>query len=559
MPRAANRLPWSAVTPTPLYVLGHKNPDSDSICSAIGYTALLHAQGMEEAVAARQGVLRRETAYILQRFGLPAPILVTDIRPRVADVMTPDPTVVHQDNSLYEVGYTLQSRNIRALPVIDDDGRLCGVTGVEDFAKAFIAGVDTESLNQMPLDLENVVRALGGTVLVDAPRGRLSDRVMVGAMAVDSMVKRIAPHILIVMGDREDAQRAAIEVGVGAMVVTGDHPVSPDVIELARQHKVSVISVPHHTFTTVKLIQLSIPVKYIMRHEVPTCSPDDLVDDVREQLRGGSIRSLVVVDSDRRVVGIMSRTNLLKTVRRRVVLVDHNERGQSVAGIEEADVLGVIDHHRVADFQTSAPPFMRLEPVGSTSTIVAKLFREAHIPIPPAIAGVLLSGVLADTLLFRGPTTTGEDRAVAHDLAAAAEVDMHELGTGILVLASDVSDRSAVQLLTGDFKDFNVDGSLFGVGVIETTNGADVLARRDEILAEMARLRQGGYTAVLFAVIDILREHTTVLIEGHETAIAEVFEADLRDGHVIDLDGILSRKKQIAPQLGTIRRHIAQR
>jgi len=543
-----------------MFVLGHKNPDSDSICSAIGYTALLHLQGHEEAVAARLGVVRRETAFILERFGVPAPKLVTDVRPRVADLMTSPVAFVHQDNSLYEVGYTLQSRGVRSLPVVDDAGKLVGVTGVEDFAQVFIAGLNLEDLDHVQIDLENVVRALGGQVLVAAPNRKLRDRVMVGAMDIDSMIKRIEPDILLVMGDREDAQRAAIEFGIGALVVTGDKPVSPAIIELARKHEVSLIAVTHHTYTTVRLIHMSTPVRHVMRTEIPTCGPTDLVEDVREVLRGGNFRSLVVVDDGRRVVGIISRTSLLKTVRRRLVLVDHNERGQSVPGIEEAEVVGVIDHHRVADFQTNAPPFMRIEPLGSTSTIVAKLFDEAGIPVPEPIAGVLLSGILADTLLFRGPTTTPEDRRIAAKLAARSGADMHELGTCILVLASDVSDRSAQQLLTADFKDFNAEGAHFGIGVIETTNGSDVLARRAELLREMARLRESGYTSLLFAVIDIMRERTTILIAGHPEAVAGAFDAALDEGgDAIQIPGILSRKKQIVPLLGTIAGAISAR
>lgn len=545
---------------TPLYVLGHRNPDSDSICSAIGYTTLLHLQGQTDAVAARQGVLRRETAFILERFGVPAPVLVTDVRPRVADQMTSPAVVVHLDSSLYEAGLTLQSRGVRAMPVADDDGQLRGIIGVEDFARFFVAGLEPVQLDHVPLDLENVVRALDGRVVIAAPGRKLRDRVMVGAMDIDSMIKRIEPDILLVMGDREDAQRAAIEAGVGALVITGDKPVSRQIIDLAEQHQVSVITAPHHTFTTVRLIQMSTPVRHIMRTDVPTCAPTDLIDDVREMLRAGNLRSLIVVDEERRVLGIISRTSLLKQTRRRLILVDHNERSQSVAGIEEADVVGVIDHHRVADFQTVTPPFMRLEPLGSTSTLVAKLFNEAAIPIPEPVAGVLLSGILADTLLFRGPTTTPEDRRLAGQLAERAGVDMHELGTCILVLASDVSDRSAQQLLTSDFKDFSMDSAHFGIGVIETTNGADVLARRDEMLAEMARMRERGYTSVLFAVIDILRESSTILIEGHPDAVAEVFGVDLdASGRAIQFPGIMSRKKQIVPQLGAIARRIAAR
>src|SRR5215210_6679087 len=301
---------------------------------------------------------------------------------------------------------------------------------------------------------------------------------------------------------------------------------------------------------------MSTAIRHVMRREVITCEPDDFVDEVREILQTGRVRSLVVIDENRKVLGIISRTSLLRQVRRQVVLVDHNERSQSVAGIEEADVIGVIDHHRVADFQTRTPPFMRLEPVGATSTIVAKLFAEAGIPIPPPIAGVLLSGILADTLLFRGPTATPEDRRVADILAERAAVEIQEIGSRILGLASNVSDRSADQILTSDFKEFRIEGYKFGVGVFETANGEEVLSRRAEILEAMSRLRGQDYTGVLFAVIDIISESTTILAAGHTQAVAETFGARLEDSHVIRLPGILSRKKHIVPLLSTLAQRI---
>jgi manganese-dependent inorganic pyrophosphatase len=544
--------------PNTIYVLGHKNPDSDAICAAIGYAALLRAQGHPEAVAARQGPVRRETAYILDRFGLPAPLLVTDVRPRVADVMTSPAVTVHQDTSLYQVGQILQRESIRALPVIDDTGHLVGVTGIEDFARSFISGLELDQLDHVPLDLDNVLSALDGRLLVAVPDRPLRDRIMVAAMEIDSMLKRLAPDILLVMGDREDAQRAAIEFGVGALVITGDHPVAPEILELARERQVTVIAVRHHTYTTVRLLMLSPAIRHIMRTTVITCEPDDLVEEVQEILRSGTTRALVVVDEDRKVVGLISRSNLLRTVRRRVVLVDHNERGQAVAGIEEADVMGLIDHHRVADFQTRTPPFIRMEPVGATSTIVAKLFMEGNVPIPAPIAGALLSGILADTLLFRGPTTTPEDRRVAAILTELAGVDMQELGTRILNIASDVSERSAEQLLLADFKEFTAEGQRFGIGTIETTNGDEVLARRDEILAALRKQQERGYASVIFAVIDILHERTTLLVVGHPEALAATFDAPLVDGCAVRLPGILSRKKNIVPQLTALAQRIAR-
>ncbi len=541
-----------------IYVMGHKNPDTDAICSAVGYAALLQVQGHPDAVATRQGPLRRETAYILDRFQLPVPLLVTDVRPRVRDIMTAPPITVHRDTSLYEVGQILQQHGMGSVPVVDDEGCLCGVTSVEDFARSFIEGLDLNELDRVSLHLDNVLRTLGGRALVTARRRELVNRVMVGAMEVDSMLRRIEPGILLVIGDRTDAQLAAIRLGVGALVVTGDIPVADEVVELARARDITLIAVPHHTYTTVRLIHLSTPVHNVMHGDVPTCYPDDPVDVARDFLRGSVAgRSVVVIEKGGRVAGIVRRTDLLKPAHRQLMLVDHNERGQAVDGIEEAEVLGVVDHHRVADFQTSTPPFMRLEPVGSTSTIVAKLFHEAGVAVPPPIAGALLGGILADTLLFRGPTTTPDDRRVAGMLAEAARVDIDAYGGEILELASDISDRTAEQLLSADLKDFSSENGLFGIGMIETTNSAAVLARRDELLAAMANLRARDYTSVLFGIVDIMRRRTTILIEGHAQDVAATFDTALVDGNTVELPGILSRKKNIVPLLGVLARRIS--
>jgi manganese-dependent inorganic pyrophosphatase len=268
----------------------------------------------------------------------------------------------------------------------------------------------------------------------------------------------------------------------------------------------------------------------------------------------------VVTDESNRVQGLISRSNLLRATPTRVALVDHNERSQAVEGIEEADIIAVIDHHRVADFQTRTPPFMRLEPVGSTSTIVGKLFAETEITLPPSLAGVLLSGILADTLMFRGPTTTAEDRRVGERLARQAGVALEELGDRILAIASDISNQTAEQLLTRDFKEFHVNGSRFGIGTIETTSGAAVLARCDELLEAMEGLqRREKYAEILFAVIDIVHQCTTLLVAAHPEATAMAFQTAACDGHSVEVPGILSRKKNIVPLLRTIAEEISGR
>lgn len=530
----------------PLYVLGHRNPDTDAICAAIGYAELLRAQGREDAAAARQGDLRPETHYVLERFGIPVPPLVTDVRPRVSDAMTAPVVSVTPDTPLLEVGRVLDEQDLRVVAVTENR-RLVGVCGIADLAKAFI---DLDHLSEVPVDAANLLTTLNGTLLVDAPGRPLGPRVMVGAMNVEAMRRRLRPGDLLVIGDRRDAQRAAIECDVGCLVVTGDDPVEEEIVRLARERGVRIITVTHHTSVTLRLIQLSSPVRHVMLRDVKTCHTDDLVEDAREQLRSGPTRSLMVIDDEGTVQGIVSRSTLLRPVRREVALVDHNERGQSVVGIEEADVVAVIDHHRVADFWTRTPPYMRLEPVGATSTIVAKLFEEARIPMPEPIAGILLSAILTDTLLFRGPTTTAEDRRVAERLAARAGVDPRELGDTILAIASDVSSRRAEDLLLADFKEFDAEGCRFGIGTLETTNAAPVLRRQTEVLEAMADL--SGYACVLFAIIDIVHEHTTILATRGAGIVAEELRGEVRGSNVVEVPRIMSRKKDIVPRLGAI-------
>lgn len=534
--------------PAPLFVVGHRNPDTDAVCSAVGYAALLRLEGHEGALAARQGPLRPETRYVLDRFGVAAPVLVDDVRPRVVDVMTSEVVTIGPDSPLMDAGTLLREPSLSALPVTEG-GRLVGVCGISDLAQALI---NLDDLSYVEMNVENLLDCLDGTLIVDAPQRTLANRLMVAAMDLESMVGRLQPGVLLVIGDREDAQRAAIEAGAGALVVTGDQDVKSDVIELARRRDVRIITTPHHTFTTLRRIQLSSPVRYVMRTDVVTCAPDDLVEEAREQLQSGPapVPFLVVVEDDGTVRGLLGRTNLLRPHRTQLALVDHNERAQSVVGIEEAEVVAVVDHHRVADFWTRQPPFMRLEPVGATSTIVAKLYREAGLTPDPGIAGVLLSGIVTDTLGFRGPTTTSDDLDLAHFLADAAEVDMRELGDAILAIMSDVSHKSADDILLVDFKEFTAGECRFGIGTIETTRARPVLERRQELLDAMSRLN--GYTCVMFAVIDVAEECTTVLTSKGAAEIADVLGGKRLETHTVEIDGIVSRKKNIVPRLGAI-------
>lgn len=535
-----------------VYVVGHKFPDTDCISAAIAYSHLLQAMGGEEAVAARQGDLRKETEYLLDRFGVPAPVYVKDVKTRVDDVMTVPAVCVNEEDSLYDVGRVLQERDLPAVPVVDGDSVLRGLIQVESFATLFMGGVGLSVSEEIPLNLDNVLRALGGELLVDGGGKRSWERVFVAAMSLQSMRTRIDPEALMVIGDRKDAQKAAIENGISAIVVTGGLTVDAEVLDLARARKVTIISSRHHTFKTVQLLNLSIPVRHIASQDVLTTEEDDLLDDVRPLLTRQPV--LPVIDPERRVIGVVSRSSILRPARRRVILVDHNERSQSVEGLEEAEIVAIIDHHRIYDVRTDAPIYMRCEPLGSSNTIIFKLFRENMIQIPRPLAGVMLGAILTDTIMFKSPTCTAEDRRAAEVLAERAGVDVNELGRAVLSAASDVAGRLPKDLLLADFKEFALGNLRFGVSTVETVNASAVAAMRDQLLEQMKEIREERkYASFLLMVADIAHEETELLVEGHEREVAAGFGRQLVDGHRIEFRGILSRKKQIVPVLPDIR------
>lgn len=537
--------------PRKIYVVGHKNPDTDSIVSAIAYAELLRLQNIPDVIPARQGEIWPETQYILDRFGWPAPILLEDVYPLARDLMASRLVVGSPNESAYCIGKRLREHDIRAMPLVDENNRLEGVISVEDFAHILLLGMDPALLDQIFLEVDNVIETLDGRLLVEARGRELRDKVMVAAMEVETIRRRVEPDIMVVVGDRQDAQRAAIESGAGALVVTGDLPVSPEIVALARERNVALISSPHHTFTTVRLLNLSMPIWHIMSRDVLAVTLDQPLDDVRSRL--ARQRTLPVLDQDGRVAGVVSRSDVINPVRHGVYLVDHNERSQTIGGLDEAELLGIVDHHRIADIQTGAPIYFRNEIVGSTSTIIAGLFAEAGLPISPAVAGILLGGIITDTVLFRSPTSTPRDRLVAKELGTVANVDPVTFGQEIFRRASDLSGRSPRDILTTDFKEFRINEQPYAIGYMETVDKRLVDAMRDDLVGEMKELRAGrGYASLLFIVVDIVHNQTEILIAGQEKEIAEALGEPLVSPHSVIMAGVVSRKKQVVPSLSRV-------
>ncbi len=536
----------------PIYVLGHKNSDMDSVASAYAYAKLLQAQGEERAIPARHGDLKPEVQFVLDRYQVEAPEALEDVYLQVRNVMRRGIITAHIHQSLLEAGQLLQEHNRRSMPVVDDENRVHGMIGHDDFAKLFFNDLNPQSVNRIPLKRDNLVRVLKGRVLVEGRR-KMGNRVLVGAMQAETMADYIEPGCLVVMGDRQDAQLVAIQQGAAALVVTGDLLVSERTLAAARQHGVMVISTGHHTFTAVRLINLSIETQEIMSRDFSFCHPEDHMSEVQSTL--ARLRSMCVVDDEGRLVGYISRTDLIKARPKRVILVDHNEQSQAIDGIEEAELLGIIDHHRIADVHTNKPIMFRAEPVGCTGTIITSLYHEAGIPIPRNVAGLLLAGLLYDTLILRSPTCTPRDERVAVELAQITGEDIEQYGKAIFAAAaSDLSGKSAESLITSDFKEFTVGNLKFAIGTVETASPSSIESRIPELLTTMQRLsHERNYASFLFMIVDIINMNCRLLIWGGEKAVAEVFRVPLEeDGHTAIVEGLVSRKKQVVPLLPRI-------
>ncbi len=544
--------------PGPIYVIGHKNSDLDSVASAYAYARLLQLQGEEQAIPARHGELKPEVRFVLERYQVEPPEALEDVFLQVRDVMRRGVISARVNQPLLEAGQLLQEHNRRSMPVVDSENKVQGIIAVEDFAKLFFNDLDPQSVNRVPLQRDNLVRVLRGRVLVEGRR-KLGNRVLVGAMQAETMADYIEPGCLVVLGDREDAQLTAIERGAAALVITGDLLVSQRTVAAATKHGVMIISTAHHTFTAVRLINLSISTQDIMYREFDFCHPEDQMSEVQPAL--ARRRSLPVVDSAGKLVGYLSRTDLLNARPKRVILVDHNEQSQAVDGIEEAELLGIIDHHRIADVHTNRPIMFRADPVGCTGTIVAGLYHEAGIAIPREVAGFLLAGLLYDTLILRSPTCTLRDERVAAELAAITGEDIEQFGQAIFTeAAAHLSERSAEDLLTADFKEFTVGDTRFAIGTVETASPATIEKRIPELLSTMRRLAQErGYTSFLFMIVDIIHMRCHLLISGAERAVAEVLGVPLEaDGHSLVVEDLVSRKKQLVPLLPRIQAALSE-
>ncbi|MHB1341246.1 MAG: putative manganese-dependent inorganic diphosphatase [Coriobacteriia bacterium] len=533
----------------PVLVFGHKNPDNDSICSAVAYAHLKNRTDVDSVyVPARLGPVPPETAWVFARFGAEVPEEISHVYTRVRDVMTEGAVTVSPDATMLEAGRLMREHHVRALPVVED-GTVRGLVNVSILAELYIEETDVRGFRAMPVSVGHIASALGGEVLVGDRSMLLSAGVLIGAMEPGTMATYIGDGDTLIVGDRRRTQPMALEAGVACLVVTGGFRPDPDVLTLAAERGAAIVATPHDTFAAARLVNLSHPVGGLMDTSMLLVEPDALLSEVVEDLVDSPHREAVVVDEDGTLLGMLTRTNLARGLRRRVILLDHNELAQSAPGVDEAYVIEIVDHHRVGDVQTSAPILFLNLPVGSTATIVAERYRELGIEPPEAMAGLLLAAVLTDTVLLKSPTTTQLDRDVVARLAPTAGVDPIEFGMEMFGARSRGRSVSAEEIVRTDLKEYRVGDAVIAIGQVETVDARAILERVGEIRAYMESLKEArAYDLVMLMITDVVREGSEIVAVGRTRLAERGLGIDLSLGTAW-LDGVLSRKKQIAARM----------
>ena len=534
----------------PIYTIGHRNPDTDSICSAIGYAHLKQALG-ENVVPARAGKVNAETKFALEHFHVEQPLLLTDLYPRVKDVLLDCKIVVKQHDTLRQLGEIMRDHDLRSVPVTDSKGILVGIVTVSDLAKRYFQELGMANLADMRVRYRDIIAAIDAKILVGGVESDfIKGEVRIAAGSIKMIQSHIKENDIVLIGDRHDETIIdCVKQGISVLIVTGDGRVSADVIEEAEKRGIFVLSTPYDTYTAARLINQCVPVRRIM-HPDPVCfKPLDLLSDIKGTMEETNYRNYPVVENGR-LVGIVSRDELTMPERDRVILVDHNERGQAVEGIEAAKIVEIIAHHRLGGIQTSEPIYTHAEPVGCTATIVANMHWHRDIDIPQSIAGLLLSAILSDTVLFKSPTCTPYDKKTAERLAEIAGVDIQEYGMAMLKAGSGIGDMTPMEIAKNDLKEFTIGDYRIIVSQISVMDTKEVMDLEPQLIEAMSTIcEKEGFDMSLVMVTDILEEATYLLYAGSpKTLIGEAFKKDASGTHVY-LPGVMSRKKQIIPPL----------
>ena len=538
-----------------IFVIGHKNPDTDSICSAIAYADIKNRTSQKvKYIPKRAGQINEETEYVLNRFGMLPPGYLSNIGTQVKDMdirMSPD---ADKSMSLKNAWDLMMEKSIVSLPIRDREGQLEGLITIGDIAKTYMDTTDSYLLSRARTQYRRIAETIAGTVIEGNEHGYFTKgKVLVGTANPEMLKAYIEEDDLIIMGDREEDHLQAIAQNVSCIIVGMGIEVTEKVIKLAHEKEIVIIMSPYDTFTIARLINQSIPVRYIMKTDnLVTFSTEDFTDDIQNEMIKHRHRAFPVINKKGKCIGTISRRNFLDMHKKKVALVDHNEKDQAVDNIDKAEIVEIIDHHKLGSLETISPISFRNQPVGCTATILYEMYGEQKLEISPNIAGLLCAAIISDTLMFRSPTCTLSDKMAAGALALIAGINIEQFAREMFKAGSNLKDKSPEEIFYQDYKKFIAEDEIsFGVGQISSMDSDELTEIKERLIPFMvSECGRHGVSRVFFMLTNIIEESTELLYygEGSEEMASTAFHMEPTDG-VFDLKGVVSRKKQLIPAL----------
>lgn len=536
-----------------VYVVGHKNPDTDSICSAIAYAALkqqIAAEDENNYFPMRAGMLNEETQYVLKRFGVEEPRILANVHLRVQDVDVNRMPGINSHTSIKDAWAMMKERNVYTLAVTNEE-ELEGVITTSDIATSYMDVYDSRIMAAARTQYQNIANTLDGEIVNGNPHAYfVKGKVTVAASSPEMMETYIEKDDLVVLGNRYESQLCAVELDASCLVICQGAQVSKTILKLAQERDIVIITTPHDTFTVSRLINQSIPVRHFMEKDGLTIfNTTDYVENIKDVMAKKRARDFAVIDKEGKFYGFISSRRLMDARNRRVIMVDHNEKTQAVDGIEEAEILEIIDHHRLGSLETVGPVYFRNQPVGCTATIIYDMYKENGVVPDKTIAGLLCSAIISDTLLFRSPTCTWLDRAAGEELAKIAEINMEELAQNMFQAGSNLKGKTAEEICFQDFKDFTVSDVKFGVGQVNSMNAEELQEIKETVLPYLEQVANSERLDMVFFMLTNIVDEVTELLcygKGAKEQVLEAFDLP-SDTEDILLEGVVSRKKQLIP------------
>ena len=536
----------------PVFVTGHKNPDTDSICAAITYANLKREITGDDYIACRAGHLNEETQFVLSHFGVEVPAYVKDVRTQVRDMEIRMLDGIKDDLSLKNAWSKMRDASVVTLCVTEGD-ELTGIVTTNDIVETYMDVIDPKILSMAQTSYKNIVETLDGELIVGEIEDTLTKgKVVIAAANPDMMENVIEEGDVVILGNRYDMQLCAIEMNAGCIIVCEGASVAKTIQTQAKDHGTKIICTPHDTFVVARLINQSMPVSYVMRKDnLITFHMDDYIEDIQEVMASTRHRYFPVLDKDDHYIGMISRRNFLGAKKKQLILVDHNEKNQAVNGADSAEILEIIDHHRLRTIETAGPVFFRNQPLGSTCTIIYLMYKEYGVEINKTIAGLLLAAILSDTLMFRSPTCTNIDKKAGEELSKIAGVDYEEFAKEMFHAGSNLSGKTATEILHQDFKKFTVDDLTIGIGQINSMSAEELVEIKEKIQPELSKVADDdGLDMLFFMLTDIISESSEVVFAGAKAqhTLNAAFGVNI-DGDSARLPGVVSRKKQLLPNI----------